>query len=112
MKRRTVVLGSLGLGAVAYGGTLATGALRPCAPFEVDNPLLSSAARIGERLLASGFDVVPLSDGGLEQLIEDLPDRTRADFAADETVTHDGWVMSRSEAEFCVHCAKLSGTAA
>jgi hypothetical protein len=108
MQRRTVLLGTIGLMSAAYSGTIATGALRPCAHFEIDNPLLASAIRIGERLMASGFEAAPLVDDRLDWLVADLPERTRRDFATNETVKYDGWFLSRSEAEFCIHCATLS----
>ena len=109
MKRRTVLLGTVGVAAAAYGGSMTIGALRPCRPFEIDNPLFASAQRIGARLLASGFDPAPLDEGRLDQLHADLPERMRRDFAANDTVRCNGWILSRSEAEFCVHYARLSG---
>ena len=110
MRRRTVLLGTLGVTAAAYGGTIAAGAIRPCSPFKADNPVLASAQRIGARLLASGLEVAPIADDGLDRLHADLPERIRRDFAANDTVRCDGWMLSRSEAEFCVHCARLSGS--
>jgi hypothetical protein len=84
------------------------GALQPCDRFESENPLLASAARIGERLLATGFQGSLPTDLVPDMLAAGLADRARREFAADETVDCDGWVLSRSEAEFCIQCARVS----
>jgi hypothetical protein len=110
MRRRTVLLGSAGLVAAAYGGTMVAGSLSPCVRFEVDNPVLGSAQRIGARLLASGFEPAPDAGDSLDRLRADLPARMHRDFAGNETVRCDGWVLSRSEAEFCVRCALATVT--
>jgi hypothetical protein len=110
MRRRTVLLGSAGLIAAAYGGTMVAGALSPCTRFEVDNPVFASARRIGARLLASGFEAAPDAGDSLDRLHANLPERICRDFAANETVRCDGWVLSRSEAEFCVLCALATVT--
>lgn len=110
MKRRTMLLGSFGFAAAAYGGTIGAGAMKPCSPFLLDNPFYASAQRIGAQLLASGFKALPLMENTLEQLRLELAERSREDFAANDTVHFDGWVLSRSEAEFCVLCSQLSTT--
>lgn len=108
MKRRLMILGSVGFFATGYAGTVAFGALSPCKTFEVDNPVFASARRIGNRLVALGFDTPVLYGNDFSQFHARLPEQVRRDYAAGAIVVCDGWVLADSEARFCVMCSKVA----
>ena len=106
MRRRTVILSTLGTAGLAYAATITAGALQACRPFEIDSTAMASARRIGERLIALGFK--PSEDFGdtLERMRAELPEKMCQDFRSNDTVDCDGWILSKSEAEFCIRCAQ------
>lgn len=106
MKRRTMLLGSAGVGLAAYGGALSFGAMSPCAPYGSETAEIASARRIGERLLALGLEASTPPAGGAARLRSSLGTDMRRDFAGGHTVECDGWVLSRSEARYCVAVAR------
>lgn len=110
MQRRTMILSIAGLGVAAYGGVFTAGALAPCSKFAVDNPVFASARRIGERLIALGFEARSDASEDLESQALTLNERAQRDFRSSRTVLCDGWVLSESEARFCIACAKSRDT--
>ena len=106
MRRRTMITGAAGLGIAAYGGIFTAGAIAPCSRFAVDNPVFESARRIGERLVAVGLGVGLESTEQLESQAAELAARAQQDFRSGRVVRCDGWLLSESEARFCISCAK------
>lgn len=88
-RRRTVLLGSISALSAAYGGKIASGALRLCTSFEVNNRAIFSARRIGERLLELVHDAAHWDENAIEELETLLPEKIRQVFSADNLVDCD-----------------------
>lgn len=104
--RRALIGGGLvvGLGGAAWLGAAGAGALAPCTGGRPRLAAREAARRVAAVLVAQGY--VPRDTGDPEVMAGGLAAAARADFAAGETVLCDGWVLSRSEADFAIACAR------
>jgi hypothetical protein len=110
MTRRRILRLLLSLGAIAATApALTLGRSAPTWPWRGQGH--RSAAVIGRRLLALDAPearrlrelATRLEGEGLS--MTDLTRRVRSDFARERVVQVDGWILSRTEAAFCVHTA-------
>lgn len=123
-RRAMIAAGVAVFGAVAYGGTVGVGYLQGCGPDGGHSQI--AAARIGRELLREGYRpdcatvarFAALARGaghdpeGIAAFERRLSEDERRDFARGDVVVCDGWVLSRTEADFCASvAAALEGVA-
>jgi len=108
MKRRTFFAGTLGFLSAGYLGATIFGASEACMPFLNDASYIESARKVGLSLLKNGYQILGALPDPTVNLWQDLPDLAASDFVEGRTVKCDGWIISKSEAEFSVACALVS----
>ena len=111
MKRRTLLLGGGAALATGYGAIMAAGATQGCMK-EGGEMALSESAQLASLgmaylALASAPERVGLAELArrpaevIARYAALLSARAQEDFAADDVVTCDGWVITRGEARAC-----------
>src|SRR5690349_19667487 len=114
--RRVFIGGIIGTMASAYAVAIGRGALKPCGSDELDVPLaalqpfirvgetylrdliVSAEATLNDELSLLQSMAAPRLDEAAQQRLAAVECTSEREFERGDTVTCDGWVLSRSEA--------------